>query len=76
MMTLEQAEASLALWQSCLDRIAEEGQEVQIGKVRFSYKDIDKVRAMVEYYQGEVNRLLRNGKPGAKIMRIIPISEL
>lgn len=70
-MTLAEAEEKVALWQDALDACAE-SQSYQMGKTTLTRVDVDRCLRMVQYYQGEVDRLTAGRGRGARVMRVIP----
>jgi len=68
---LAEARRDLALWKAALRAIAT-GQEYQIGTRRLRRADLKECRAMVAYYEGEVDRLRCGRSRGARVMRFVP----
>ena len=71
-ITLAQAEAQLALWLSCLESIATNGQSVTIGPRTFTAGDLKTVQAQVEFWDGKVKALSAN-RSGMRIRGITPV---
>lgn len=61
----------MEMWELALDAVSA-GQQYQIGKTNLTRVDLDKCLKMIKFYQGEVSRLTRGGRPGARMLRAVP----
>jgi hypothetical protein len=69
-MTLADAQEKLATWQARLDGL--ERQQLVSGKTTEVSLSINQALKMVQYYEGEVERLEKGRRRGARQMRFVP----
>ena len=56
-ITLEQAEAKLAMWLEAEEAVATRGQAYEIGDRKLDRADLGDIRKSIDYWQGKVTSL-------------------